>query len=154
MSDRQENNGPKLSKGLKIFLVVGTVFMILFSVVYYATHSGSSEYFRTQIEPDSNLADKELIVKQDTIRRDTAAADSANKEEVEQAKKVFNSIRGNVRHKTATDDNESDEEATESGATEGTTETPVPSEGEKPSTNAPAAKSEQSAKVPKVENIE
>lgn len=154
MSDNQDNNEPRLSKGLKIFIAVGTVILVLFSVVYYAAHSGSSEYYRTEIEPDSNLADKELVVKQDTIRKDTAAADSANKEEEEQAKKVFNSIRGNVRHKaadeepTTTDDEQSDESST------GTSEASSSTEGEKPASTPSATKQESSSKAPKVENIE
>lgn len=154
MSDKQDNNEPKLSHGMKIFIVVGTVFMVIFFVVYYASHSGSSEYYRTEIEPDSNLADKELVVKQDTLRKDTAAADSANKEEEEQAKKVYNSIRGNVRHKTASQEQESSDDEQSAEATDGSTESAPASEGEKPATSQPATKSESSSKSPKVEAIE
>lgn len=155
MSENKENRndkGPKLSRGLKIFIIAGTVFLIGFSVVYYATHNGSSEYYRTQIEPDSNLADKELVVKQDTIRRDTAAADSANKEEEEQAKKVFNSIRGNVRHRTNTDDIENtttSEDAVQT--TDGNSESATPTENEK---STPAASSSKTEAAPKVEKVE
>lgn len=149
MSENQDNNEPRLSRRLKIFIISGTVFLILFSVVYYATHSGSSEYYRTEIEPDSNLADKELVVKQDTIRRDTAAADSANKEEEEQAAKVFNSIRGNVRHRAAAkvdEDDEADNQETTDGSDAAT-------QSDEPKAETPQAttKSEPAPKVEKVE---
>ncbi len=155
MSENKENRndkGPKLSRGLKIFIIAGTVFLIGFSVVYYATHNGSSEYYRTQIEPDSNLADKELVVKQDTIRRDTAAADSANKEEEEQAKKVFNSIRGNVRHRTNADDDENTASSEDAGqSTDDNSESATPTENEK---TTPAASSSKTEAAPKVEKVE
>lgn len=155
MSENKENGndkGPKLSRGLKIFIIAGTVFLIGFSVVYYATHNGSSEYYRTQIEPDSDLADKELVVKQDTIRRDTAAADSANKEEEEQAKKVFNSIRGNVRHGTNADDDENTASSEDAGqSTDGNSESATPTENEK---TTPAASSSKTEDAPKVEKVE
>ena len=148
----QNNNEPKLSRGLKIFIIAGTVFLIGFSIVYYVTHNDSSEYYRTQIEPDSTLADKELVVKQDTIRRDTASADSANKEEEEQAKKVFNSIRGNVRHKTSADN---EEEATSTEETQQTTdgnaEVATPAETEKSPATTSGSKTEAAPKVEKVE---
>lgn len=150
MSDNQDKNEPKLSRGLKIFIISGTVFIVLFSVVYYATHSGSSEYYRTEIEPDSNLADKELVVKQDTLRRDTAAADSANKEEEEQAAKVFNSIRGNVRHHAAS---KTEDEADENQETTDGGETSTPSEEPKTDATTSAPKSE-STSAPKVEKVE
>lgn len=154
MSDNQDKNDPKLSRGLKIFIIVGTVFLLIFSVVNYATHSGSAEYTHTEIEPDSNLADKELVVKQDTIRKDTAAADSANKEEEEQAKKVYNSIRGNVRHRAADVDNdESDDENQE--AADGSSGDATPSEDSKSESSPSSPKQESTPKAsPKVENVE
>ena len=151
MSDN--NNDPKLSKGLRIFIVVGTIIIVLFSAFYYTSHSGGSEYTRTEIEPDSNLADKELVVKQDTLRRDTAAADSANKEEEEQAKKVYNSIRGNVRHRSHNVDN-TEEETDDGSAADASADAGSQTDADK-ATAAPASpKQEPSAKSPKVENIE
>lgn len=151
MSDKQDNNEPRLSKGLKIFIIAGTVFLLVFSVGNYIAHSGNSEYYRTQIEPDSNLADKELVVKQDTIRKDTAAADSANKEEEEQAKKVFNSIRGDVRHKKAKVEEETTDEEQEQSTTDASSSNTAPAESEKPSTTQPSTKSEAAPKVEKIE---
>lgn len=144
MSDNDSNNEPQLNKKLKVFIIVGTVFIVCFGIFYFTTHSGSSEFTRTQIEPDSNLADKELIVKQDTLRRDTAAADSANKEEEEQAEKLFNSIRGNNRHK-------SDSTETAQEPESGETEKPVEQSGtEKDKEQQPAA----TENTPKVESLE
>lgn len=151
MSDNKDNKEPRLSRGLRIFIIAGTVFLVAFSAVYYAAHSGSSEYYRTQIEPDSNLADKELVVKQDTIRKDTVDADSANKEEEEQAKKVFNSIRGNVRHRAANEEQATTDEAQEETSTEVSTDNTTPAEPEKPSTTQPSGKSEAAPKVEKIE---
>ena len=151
MSDN--NNDPKLSKGLRIFIVVGTIIIVIFSAFYYTSHSGGSEYTRTEIEPDSNLADKELVVKQDTLRRDTAAADSANKEEEEQAKKVYNSIRGNVRHR-AQDKNKDEEETVDGNATDESADAGSQTDADKATTAPTSPKQEPSAKSPKIENIE
>lgn len=149
----QDNKGPKLSRGLKIFIIAGTVFLVGFSIVFHVTHDGNSEYNRTQIEPDSTLADKELVVKEDTIRRDTATADSANKEEEEQAKKVFNSIRGNVRHRAKSDNNESSASDDENqSSTDENSETTSPTDVEKtPAASSSSSKSETAPKVEKVE---
>lgn len=137
------HNEPRLSRGLKIFIIVGTVVMVGFGAIYFATHTGSSEFTLTKIDPDSTLADKELIVKQDTTRRDTAAADSANKEEEEQAAKVFNSIRGNNIHKV---------DSTEAVSEEANTETTKPAEPS--STEGGKELPSQSATEPKIENID
>lgn len=152
MEENQNDKEPKLSRGLKIFILAGTVFMIGFGIVYYATHNGDSEYFRTQIEPDSNFADKELVVKQDTARKDTAEVDSVNKEEEEQAKKVFNSIRGNVRHKTKPiDETEESETANESEATDANAASTTTTEPENSSSTSSSTKSEPAPKVEKIE---
>ncbi len=127
MSDN--NNDPKLSKGLRIFIVVGTIIIVLFSAFYYTSHSGGSEYTRTEIEPDSNLADKELVVK------------------------LYNSIRGNVRHRSHNVDN-TEEETDDGSAADASADAGSQTDADK-ATAAPASpKQEPSAKSPKVENIE
>lgn len=137
------NNEPRLSRGLKIFIIVGTVVIAGFGAIYFATHTGSSEFTLTKIDPDSTLADKELIVKQDTTRRDTATADSANKEEEEQAAKVFNSIRGNNIHKV---------DSTEAASEDANAETTKPAE--QPPAEGGKEQPAQPATEPKIENIE
>lgn len=110
MNEEQiKDKGPKLSRGMKIFIIVGTILVAGFFIVYFSIHGNDPDYLRTQIEPDSTLADKELVIKQDTAKQDTAAVDSANEEEQKQAAKVYNSIRGNNRHKTADDADDNDE---------------------------------------------
>lgn len=146
------NNDPQLSLATKIFIVVGSVLLIGFGIFYLTRHYNDPEYTRTVIEPDSNMADKELIVKQDTIKKDTAATDSADKEEKEQAAKVFNSIRGKHRHQSTPKVSE------ESADGEGTTEGAKTSEGgaAASSSTTPAAPTIKPVEVqkPKVEAIE
>lgn len=151
MTDNQNNDTePRLSRGMKAFIVAGTVILVGFGLYNLVTHEGASGITRTKIDPDSALADKELVVKQDTARRDTASADSANKEEAVQAEKVFNSIRGNNRHKV--DEEEQVENAAQEGAAEGSESSDeAPAEGGKPA--APTIKP-QTENAPKVEAVE
>lgn len=151
MTDNQNNDTePRLSPGLKVFIVIGTVILVGFGVYNLITHEGAAGITRTKIDPDSTLADKELVVKQDTAKRDTASADSANKEEAVQAEKVFNSIRGNNRHKV------DDEEQNENAAAEAAAEGSESGDEVSPDGNKPAASSvkPQTENAPKVEAVE
>ena len=146
----EDDDNPQLALGTKIFIVVGLIILIGSSVFYYGFHHNDPEYVKTQIEPDSALADK-FDVTFDTIPADTANADSTKKSEDENAKKIFNSVRGRYTKPVTTETpSETGDEATETG-TEGT-------EGEgatssEASTKAPAASTSTPTK-PKVEMLE
>lgn len=86
------DNEPRLGKGLVVFIIIGTIFLVVFGVLYYSGHKNDPEYTQTAIEPDSNLIENTASKAQETPK-DTIPADSANQIEEEQAKKVFNSIR-------------------------------------------------------------
>ncbi|MCR5076934.1 MAG: zinc ribbon domain-containing protein [Prevotella sp.] len=92
---------PTLGRGLVIFIIIGTIFLVAFGFLYYSNHKNDPEYTQTAIEPDSNLAEN-YKAKFDTIVKDTTAKDSIDIQEEEQAEKVFNSIRRHhrVRHKS------------------------------------------------------
>ena len=103
------------------------------------------EYTRTLIDPDSTLADKDLLIL-DTTSIDTAAAKKAEQEERKEAERVFNNIR---RHTPTQEETESNTSKTENGengeSTEQAAPTTVPSE---PAQTPPAAP------APKIEAIE
>lgn len=86
------DNEPRLGKGLVVFIIIGTIFLVVFGILYYNSHKNDPEYTQTAIEPDSNLIENTVSKAQETPK-DTIPADSANQIEEEQAKKVFNSIR-------------------------------------------------------------
>lgn len=90
--DLEEIDEPRLNIITKIFIVVGLVVLAFCGILYYTMHSNDPDYVRTKIEPDSTLADR-FEVKFDTMPVDTASLQD-NKDEEEQAAKVFNSIRG------------------------------------------------------------
>lgn len=92
MEDQHIDDEPQLSRGIKILLGVGSAFLLVFGVIYFANHVGDPDYFKTVIDPDSTLADKDIVVF-DTVAIDTLSQDSIDKEQDKQAKEVFNSIR-------------------------------------------------------------
>ncbi len=139
-----KDDDPTLSRGLVVFIIIGTIFLVAFGFYYYAQHKNDPEYTQTAIEPDSNLAENNKA-KFDTIARDTTAKDSADSQEQEQAEKVFNSIRGRShgRHRSRPHDTP----AAASDEPAGSPETPAASSSEQ-QTVAPAASK------PRVETIE
>jgi hypothetical protein len=92
------------------------------------------------IEPDSTLADKDLVVF-DTVAVDSDAAKKAEKEEKKEAEKIYNSIRRKTEPKEESQNTESNSDNQESG-------TSSSSEGQAPATP------EVVAPTPKVESIE
>ena len=88
LNNNDKKNDPTLSRGLVVFIIIGTIFLVAFGFYYYGQHKNDPEYTQTAIEPDSNLAD--------------------NQEE-EQAEKVFNSIRRSNRtsHKSSHEESSS-----------------------------------------------
>ena len=103
-------NEPTISRGLVVFIVIGTVFLVGYGFFYYFNHMHDPKYTLTSIEPDSNLAEKNTV-KIDTIALGTLDKDSLDKEEAKQAEKVLNSIRGkrnknNSRNKEQKQDEE------------------------------------------------
>ena len=144
LNNNDKKNGPTLSRGLVVFIIIGTIFLVAFGFYYYGQHKNDPEYTQTAIEPDSNLADNDKA-KFDTIARDTTAKDSTDSQEEEQAEKVFNSIRGRDRayHKVRRDESSAAAPDDQAGASEGTSS----SSGD-PQPIAPAASK------PRVETIE
>ncbi|MBQ7420959.1 MAG: zinc ribbon domain-containing protein [Prevotella sp.] len=132
-----EDDEPKLGRGMMAFIVIGLLALIAFGTMYYANHYNDPDYFRTIIDPDSNLADKDLIVF-DTTSIDTAEAAKAEKEEKKEAEKIYNSIRRKPQVEESVP-----AEATEQG------EAPASSE---PAT--PSAPTVEAAPTPKIEAIE
>ena len=51
---------PLLGRGLVIFIVIGTIFLVGFGFFYYFNHMHDPKYTLTSIEPDSNLAERML----------------------------------------------------------------------------------------------
>ena len=92
LNNNDTDNGPTLGRGMVAFIILGTIFLVAFGFYYYGQHKNDPEYTQTAIEPDSNLADNNKA-KFDTVVKDTTANDSTQKQEEEQAEKVFNSIR-------------------------------------------------------------
>lgn len=83
---------PELGRGMTIFIIAGLIILAAFGACYYMIRSDAPEHFRTVIEPDTNLAEKNGP-KFDTHAVDTAKRDSINKAERLEAEKLFNSIR-------------------------------------------------------------
>ena len=105
-----DNDEPTIGRGLVIFIVIGTIFLVGFGFFYYFNHMHDPKYTLTSIEPDSNLAEKNAV-KLDTIALDTLNKDSLDKEEAKQAEKVLNSIRGKRnKHNSRNNKEEQDEE--------------------------------------------
>lgn len=99
----EEIDHPQLNIITKLFIVVGLVVLFFCGIFYYTIHRNDPEYVRTQIDPDSTLADQ-FDVKFDTLPVDTSTANDKKADE-EQAAKVFSSIRGKQTdvEETATD---------------------------------------------------
>ena len=102
---------PRLSRGMKVFIAVGGALLAAFTIYNAVSHFGDPEYTRTPLlpGPDSTLIEK-LAEPTDLVSVDTAAADSIEQLEKEEAKKVYNSIRRPQR-------NEEDEESEASSET-------------------------------------
>ena len=137
-------DNPQLGKGMKVFIAVGLVLLGAFGVINFVNHQNDPDYTRTPsyLEPDSNLVER-LAAPEDVVTVDTAAADSIEKLEKEEAKKVYNSIRRSHRDAPTSDDEQGGEGETESES--GNADNPAGANA--PSTSAPSAPS------PKVETI-
>lgn len=105
LNNNDTDNGPTLGRGMVAFIILGTIFLVAFGFYYYGQHKNDPEYTQTAIEPDSNLADNNKA-KFDTVVKDTTANDSTQKQEEEQAEKVFNSIRRSNRSSRKSSSNE------------------------------------------------
>ena len=134
---------------MKIFIAIGTVFLVAFGIMYYFAHRNDPDYFRTQIEPDSNLVVKPVIPV-DTTSSDTLSKDSIDKEENEKAARLMNSIRkhrsGGSRQAGPASDQTEEQSSTEENGASGATGTENGA-----SSSAPAA---PQVSKPKVESIE
>lgn len=120
---------PRLSRGMKVFIAVGGALLAAFTIYNAVSHFGDPEYTRTPsyLEPDSTLIEK-LAEPTDLVSVDTAAADSIEQLEKEEAKKVYNSIRRPQR-------NEEDKEAEASSSDDAAST--APSSAPSPSVSAP-----------------
>ena len=111
-----QDEEPTIGKGMVIFIIVGTIFLIAFGAYYYSMHKNDPDITQTAIEPDSNLAEKNTP-KLDTIKVDTISKDSIDKQEKKQAEKILNSVRGRYRsEKNADGDNDEQSETSETEA--------------------------------------
>lgn len=103
------DQAPRLSRGMKLFIIVGASLLAIFGIAHYVSHYNDPDYTRTPafLEPDSNLVEQ-IAEPVDTVSVDTAAVDSMEQLEKEEAKKVFNSIRNPHRNveRTVVEDNE------------------------------------------------
>ena len=88
-----DDDEPTIGRGMVIFIIIGTIFLVTFGALYYQNHKNDPEYTQTAIEPDPNLAEKN-VVKFDTAFRNPIKKDSMAEEEAKEAEKVLNSIRG------------------------------------------------------------
>ena len=149
LNQGQASGEPELSRGMKIFIAIGTVFLVAFGIMYYFAHRNDPDYFRTQIEPDSNLVVKPVIPV-DTTSSDTLSKDSIDKEENEKAARLMNSVRkhrsGGSRQAGPASDQTEEQSSTEENGASGTTGTENGA-----SSSAPAA---PQVSKPKVESIE
>lgn len=137
----KDKDEPTLGRGMVVFIVLGTIFLVAFGFIYYAQHKNDPEYTQTAIEPDSNLAETNKA-KFDTVAIDTAKTDFTDKLEEKQAEKVYNSIRGRSRlHHNSSHSKSENASTNESEVTETPSTSPNPS----PSPSAPK---------PHVESIE
>lgn len=133
------NNGdPKLSRAMVIFIIVGTVLVILIGVLSFTNFNSQQEKY-IAVDPDTTLLGKEVPYYEDTPV-DTTKTDSIDKAEREDAKKVYNSIRKQESEEETAGNEGTNEEKANSEVT--TEQQPI-----EPITIAPAAK-------PKVESIE
>ncbi len=53
-----DKDEPTIGRGLVIFIIIGTIFLVGFGFFYYFNHKNDPKYTLTSIEPDSNLAEK------------------------------------------------------------------------------------------------
>ena len=136
------NNEPQLSRGMMIFIFVGLLFLIFFGTYQYVTHRDDPEYFRTAIDPDSNLADKNTV-KFDTVAPDTAKRDSIKKAEKREAEKILNSIRKKPAEESKSESSESGAESKSEETAPSTTETTAPAASEPAPISVPKPKVEQ-----------
>ena len=136
----QENKGKetkedlKLSRGMMIFIVVGLALLIAIGVTYNMIHAEDPEYVRTQIDPDSNLMEKNGPTF-DTVAIDVQKRDSIKKAENLEAEKLLNSIRKKKQETTeSTDGEQSGESGEEQSSTSSESESSASTEQAKPST--------------------
>ena len=83
-----DNGEPKLRRPMIIFIIVGTALLILLSILSYTNFSGQSGK-AIAFDPDTTLLGKEKPA-YDEMPSDSAKADSIDKAEKEEAKKVYN----------------------------------------------------------------
>ncbi len=111
--ENKVDSEPTISRGLVIFIVIGTIFLVAYGIMYYNFHKNDPEYTQTSIEPDSTIADKN-IVKFDTQQPDSLSKDSIDSEETKDAERVLKTIRGggrkrqnkNIKNNIENNDNE------------------------------------------------
>lgn len=108
-------DNPQLGRGMKVFIAAGLILLGVFGVINFVNHQNDPEYTRTPsyLEPDSNLVER-LACPEDVATVDTATADSIEKQEKEEAKRVYNSIRRSHHNAPASDEEQSGERDNES----------------------------------------
>ena len=137
-----DDGEPKLRRPMIIFIIAGTALLILLTVLSYTNFSGRSGE-AIAFDPDTTLLGKEKPAYEE-MPSDTAKADSIDKAEKEETKKVYNSIRKEEAKEEASDGSTTEGESSTSG---NTGESSSEQKTIEPVSVAPAQK-------PKVESIE
>lgn len=131
---------PQLGRKMMAFIITGILVLVAFFTFQYIAHRNDPDYFRTLIDPDTTLADRDEV-HFEKAPIDTAAAAKEEAEAKRAAENMYNSIRRQAES----------EEAKEEASSETTTETENASQSEAP---APAAEAAPATPAPKVEAIE
>lgn len=136
-----DDGEPKLRRPMILFIIIGTALLVVLSILSYTNFSGKSGK-AIAFDPDTTLLGKEKPAYEE-MPSDTAKADSIDKAEKEEAKKVYNAIRKEEAKAEAEASSTEGESTGSNSSSEGATEVkPV-----EPISVAPANK-------PKVESIE
>ena len=130
---------PQLGRGMMVFIVVGLALLIAFFTFDYMSHRNDPDYFRTLIDPDTTLADR------DEVRFEQAPIDTvaAAKEEAE-AKREAENMYKSIRHEAEPEESTEETVTTEATESESATSTEA----------TPSAAEPSPAPAPKVEVIE
>lgn len=131
---------PQLGRKMMAFIITGILVLVAFFTFQYMVHRNDPDYFRTLIDPDTTLADRDEV-HFEKAPIDTAAAAREEAEAKRAAENMYNSIRRQAES----------EETTENANSETSTETENASQSETP---APTTEAAPTAPTPKVEAIE
>ena len=133
---------PKLSHGMKVFIVVGTTLLGFWGAFYLFNHLSDPEYTRTPsyLEPDSTLIEKQEEYA-NAAPVDKTTTESIEEKEKEEAKKVYNSIR-RPHHSEVKEAEKEDEDGSNEEETGSSNDDPTSSSSSTPNSSAPSPRVE------------